>query len=165
MVVRRVRADEATAWRELRLRALREDPDAFASLYEEALALPAEAWTARVARLAEGNGQVMFVAEEDGRLLGMAGAFLDTEDSDLPHLISMWVAPEARGRGAGKRLVDAVAGWARDGGFASIRLFVVRGNATAARLYERCGFRLTGNTIRLARDPSVVDEEMRLQLR
>jgi GNAT superfamily N-acetyltransferase len=56
----------------------------------------------------------------------------------------MWVAPEARAAGAGAALVEAVAGWAGANGARTLRTAVTVGNDGAARLYERTGFRATG---------------------
>jgi GNAT superfamily N-acetyltransferase len=56
----------------------------------------------------------------------------------------MWVAPEARMAGAGGALVEAVAEWAADHGAHVLRTSVTVGNDGAAQLYERSGFRATG---------------------
>ena len=51
----------------------------------------------------------------------------------------MWVAPELRGSGVGRRLVEAIVDWALARGAARVCLCVESGNAEARRLYERCG--------------------------
>jgi ribosomal protein S18 acetylase RimI-like enzyme len=56
----------------------------------------------------------------------------------------MWVAPEARGTGAGAALVDTVVAWAAAHGALRVRTEVTVGNDGAARLYVRAGFRDTG---------------------
>jgi GNAT superfamily N-acetyltransferase len=132
--------------------------------YEESAAWDAEVWVQRVEAMAAGERSVMFVADDGGRLVGIAGGYVDPEEPDVPHLISMWVAPDARRRGVGRELVEAVADWARERGFGAIRLFITTGNETAAALYTRCGFKLTGRTIPLPRDPSVLEIEMRRDL-
>lgn len=55
----------------------------------------------------------------------------------------LFVAPEARGRGVGTRLLHAVAARARAEGYGEVRLDVVDGNR-ARDLYERQGFRAVG---------------------
>ncbi len=59
----------------------------------------------------------------------------------------MWVAPEERGKGVGRALVDAVIVWARANGFARLRLEVVDDNAPAVALYARKGFARTGPSV------------------
>lgn len=59
-------------------------------------------------------------------------------------LTSLWVAPEARGRGAGDLLVATVVEWSLKAGYKQVFLWVAEGNHHAERLYERNGFVRTG---------------------
>lgn len=52
----------------------------------------------------------------------------------------IFVAPDARGHGAGSALLEAVKTRARDAGLASVRLDVIDTNPRARALYERSGF-------------------------
>ena len=54
------------------------------------------------------------------------------------------VAPEARGRGIGSRLVEAVCAEASARGYAEVRLDVIDTNWRAKALYERLGFAVAG---------------------
>ncbi|MEA2682095.1 MAG: hypothetical protein QOK05_423 [Chloroflexota bacterium] len=152
------------AWRDLRLSALEESPYAFSTTHAEAAAWTPDRWLERTRTLAGGTASVMFVADSGVGWEGCAGAFLDDDDEGRPQLISMWVAPPARRHGVGIELVDAVIGWARDGNLESIRLFVTDGNTAAQRLYEKCGFVVTGRTLPLPRTPPVNELEMRRHL-
>ena len=55
-------------------------------------------------------------------------------------LIAMFVRPQARGRGVGAALINAVVGWAQQKDATSVHLWVTETNKHALRLYERCGF-------------------------
>ena len=56
----------------------------------------------------------------------------------------MYVAPEAKGRGTGRALLDTLMAQARAAGFELLVLTVTEGNTSAIRLYERAGFRSFG---------------------
>lgn len=61
-------------------------------------------------------------------------------DSGWVGVFGMSVRPEARGRGAGRRLLVALAEWARGQGVDGLYLQVEDANHPAVRLYERVGF-------------------------
>lgn len=67
-----------------------------------------------------------------------------TADDGMAELISMWVAPEARGCGVGDVLVHEVERWARCADTRVLCLNVADGNAPALALYQRNGFACTG---------------------
>lgn len=142
--IRPVRADEWRRWREVRLRMLRDDADFFSTRYEDMVREPESTWRDWVAEAAAGADKTLFVAEEDGRWLGVVGGFARVDPQEV-QLISMWVDPAARGRGIAQRLIRAVAGWALGRGSSRVVLFVQEANAPAQALYERAGFRATGD--------------------
>lgn len=140
--VRRIRAEEWHALRDVRLRALKDSPDAFATRFEDARLRPDEWWVDWAAASAVGDGQAMFLAWEGVAAVGMVGTF-PAEDGRR-WLIAMWADPDARGRGVGRALVEAIATFARDAGSRELFLQVLEGNDTAASLYRACGFEDVG---------------------
>jgi GNAT superfamily N-acetyltransferase len=158
VVVRRVRADEWRALRDIRLRALEDAPEAFATRFEEARLRPDEWWIDWAARSAEGDGQAMFLAWDGGAAVGMVGTFAE---DDRRWLIAMWTDPAARGRGVGRALVEATVEFARAAGSDDLFLQVIEGNDTAASLYRACGFEDAGPGERHGNRPT---REMRLAL-
>ena len=143
--IRRVRAEEWAAYRQVRLAALAEAPYAFSTTLEQESAKGDTFWQERAA-----NGIPMFIAWQDGEPAGLAGAFV-VPDGELPpgvrrawHLVSMWVSPSARGSGLAERLVEAVAGAARADGATRLILWVTDVNERARAFYGRLGFLPTG---------------------
>ena len=137
VVIRRLAAADWAAFRDIRLAALRDAPEAFGSTAGEAEKLDEAEWRRRLEQRA------VFLAEVGSQRVGLAAGI----EADQPHeaeLISMWVAPGWRGRGVGDRLVDAVLAWAAAERFTTLRLWVATGNARAERLYVRHGFAPTG---------------------
>jgi len=147
--IRRVRAEEWRELRDLRLEALQDSPDAFWTLYEEAVERSDAEWH-------EWTTFPCHVALEDGRLVGMVAAFAHEDDPRTAELIAMFVTPAARGRGIGTALVDAQLVWARAEGFERVSLMVNVERTSAYRLYERSGFRDTGERSPLREGPSVL---------
>jgi ribosomal protein S18 acetylase RimI-like enzyme len=132
MPVRRVRPDEWERLRELRLRALRDEPHAFSAKYEDEAAETEAGWR-------EWAASPVFVTDN---WTGIVAAF--TLEDGAARLIAMYVVPEARGSGIARELVTAVEDWAREEGAPKVLLWVKPDNGRAIALYERCGYRATG---------------------
>jgi ribosomal protein S18 acetylase RimI-like enzyme len=132
--------DDWQVWRQLRLAALAEAPDAFGSRLAnwQGEGDREERWRARLTI----PGSFNVVAVLDGQPAGMASGV--PAGGGAAELISMWVSPAARGHGVGDQLVRAVERWARQVRSAVLRLAVAPGNVNAAVLYRRNGFHLTG---------------------
>src|SRR5699024_6752848 len=97
--VRELEPEDWRTWRALRLRALRDAPDAFASTLASTLEREARDGEAYWRGYFTRSGPTL-IAEVDGIPAGMARVVV--EDAVGPaDLFSMWVAPEARGRGVG----------------------------------------------------------------
>lgn len=159
--IERVHADAWARARGVRLRALRDAPEAFWSTTEGEERLPVSVWRRRLAR----SDAATFLAVREGRDVGLAiGAPHHAHPADAG-LYSVWVAPEVRGSGIADRLVMAVIDWARAAGHQRIRLDVADDNPRAVGLYSRLGFTPTGAVSRFPppRD-HVVEHERVLEL-
>jgi ribosomal protein S18 acetylase RimI-like enzyme len=143
-------------WREfrrIRLTALAGAPREFSSTLADSARLSEEDWRERLA------GRAQFVVRQDGQPVGTAGCLIEPDGT--AELVSMWVNPDWRGRGAGDVLVSAVLGWARRAGYPDVRLWVTIGNGAAQRLYARHGFCPTGAIQPLRPDkPDQLEQEM-----
>ena len=146
-----VRATTITDWqalREIRLQALRDAPDAFASTYAREAAFGEDEWHRRATR--DGS----FIAFLPGVTpAGLGGGYLAAPG--VVELIGMFVRPQARGRGVGEALIDAVIAWAREKDATSVHLWVTETNKHARRLYERCGFTVTAERQPLPSNPGL----------
>jgi dihydropteroate synthase len=134
--VRIATAADWRLWRELRLRALADSPDAFGETLEASAARDEAAW---IASTAPRPDAIRLFAERDGVPIGMCVVLIGV-DQRTANLYAMWVAPEARGTGAGKALVDAGLRWARSHAALEVALRVSERHEPAKRLYQRCGF-------------------------
>ncbi|MDH6129333.1 ribosomal protein S18 acetylase RimI-like enzyme [Kitasatospora sp. GP82] len=87
------------------------------------------------------------VAELDGLVVGYIRRVPPTPLPSNQHIRQIQgfaVLPEARGRGIGRILLDAVVAAARADGIRRMTLRVLGRNAPAQRLYERAGFTVDG---------------------
>jgi ribosomal protein S18 acetylase RimI-like enzyme len=162
--IRRIEAGEGPALRDLRLRALRDAPDAFTVTYEEGLALPDAYWTEWATELAEGGASFGLAAKHDGRWIGMAVGDPHRDHPGEAGLFAMWVDPAARGAGVARALVEGVVAWARSAGFPAIWLRVTVSNDAAVRLYTRCGFTDEGRRLPLREGSDIVTMSMKMDL-
>ncbi|KQC37778.1 acetyltransferase [Frankia sp. ACN1ag] len=131
-------ADDWPVWRALRLAALADAPHAFGSPLADWQG-PGDTvrrWRARLETVA-----VNIVADLDGQPAGMISG--DRTGVDTVELMSLWVAPAARGRGVGDLLVAAVVAWAEQAGADKAMLRVHPSNHHAILLYQRSGFTRT----------------------
>jgi len=108
-----------------------------------------EALVARiVADYANGHDpgrEAAWIAELDGARVGCV--FCVAEDAQTAKLRILLVAPQGRGHGLWGRLVDTCLAFARDAGYARIRLWTNHPLAAARRIYLQRGFVLTGERI------------------
>ena len=153
-----IRAVSEADWqvlRSVRLQALADAPDAFATTLEEAMAFSDDRWRER-ARGTETSR--MFLAFADDRAMGIAGLF-DEEDGSA-QLISVWVLPDQRGKGIAQALTTAVMRFATAAGMRRMTVWFTDGNTAAKKLYERLGFRATGRHQPVPSRDSIEEHEM-----
>jgi GNAT superfamily N-acetyltransferase len=142
---------------DLRLHALAETPEAFGQTLEQAQQMSAEEWRKWLEPRAD---RVWFVEEtSDRRLVGMAVGFFDATEK-VAAIGGMYVDPEERRTGIGRRLVYAVEAWARERGAERIELEVNPETIPALRLYQSCGYQPTGKSRPLPGHPSATAIEM-----
>ena len=130
---------DAPAYREFRLRGLREHPEAFTSSFEEDVVKPIAATEARLA--ADGD-TAMFGAFVDGALAGGIGLVRETriKNRHKADIVAMYVLPEYGRRGIGRALLDHAIAYARDTGIEQLTLTVTLTNKAARELYAAAGF-------------------------
>jgi len=126
--LRRLGPDDWETYREIRLAALADSPDAFGSTLERERELGEDDWRRRL------TGPVYVV--EDPRPVAVGGIF---DNAGTPQVWGMWTHPEHRGRGHARRILDALI---PPGTPAQLDVNITNGGARVA--YERYGFVGTG---------------------
>jgi len=142
LVVRAARPDEWRSVRDLRLRALEDSPNAFGSTSERERAYAKREWLQWISGWERAVNRLL-VAIDGETWIGMAVGSR-TGGDERAHLYAMWVDPDSRRAGVGRRLVEAVVAWAEAEGATEIELGATAINRDAVVFYERLGFADTG---------------------
>lgn len=143
--VRPLEAREWRTFRDLRVRALQESPDAFLGTIEETLDLTDDEWIEIVESTALHPEGELLVLEVDGAAMGTAFVSI-RDEGEIGRIGAMWVDPGVRGRGGGRALLDAAVEWSRSHEAKRAQLCVTGGNSPAESLYRSAGFEPTGGT-------------------
>jgi ribosomal protein S18 acetylase RimI-like enzyme len=166
--IRSLTAADAPVFHALRLRGLKESPEAFGSTYEEDLELSVDVVAQRIEPAHTPAARIVLGAFRDDTLIGVVGCF-QAPKRKLRHTASIWgmyVAPEARGHGVARRLLDAIIAQARAWpGVHRITLSVVDRAAAARELYASAGFEMFGHEADAFRQNGVSDAVEHLALR
>jgi ribosomal protein S18 acetylase RimI-like enzyme len=147
--VRLLTPDDAATFRDIRLRALREEPTAFTSSLEEFSPQTLDKIAARFR--SDPAESFMLGAFQDQKLVGLAGFYRETQlkQRHRGHIISLYVAPEARGQGIGRALMNEAIRRVRNiDGVERLLLGVMTTQIAAQQLYESLGFVIYGRDAR-----------------
>lgn len=145
--VRRLGPEDAGAYHALRIRGLREHPDAFTSSALEEAARPLQ-WAQDRLRAAPQKPHDLFlgafVADALVGIVGLQGRYRPKERHNAT-VVGMYVAPQAAGAGVGRALLVALLAECRAlEALTQLDLTVTEGNARAQALYAACGFQVWG---------------------
>ena len=127
-------------FRDLRLEALKSDPIAFSSSYEEEQLLPESVWR-------ESIKNVIFVIS-DNQPVGMAGNFRSNriKTNHVCEIYGMYIRKEYRSQGIGKKLLEAVLEEIQNlKGVTKIKIGVNPTQKAAEHLYRKYGFKVAGH--------------------
>jgi GNAT superfamily N-acetyltransferase len=102
--------------------------------------------TRRWAAILSQAREPIFVAEEEGRVVGFAsgGAERERNPDYQAEIYAVYLLPQAQGRGLGRALVGAVASALHAAGHRSLLIWVLRDNLPARGFYEHLGGRIVG---------------------
>lgn len=140
--IRLLTCADALAYRDIRLEGLLQNPEAFASTFEDERDRSLDWFRERI-----GQSQI-FGAIFMQALVGVVGLrpHTDAKQRHKAMIWGMYVRREARQHGIGERLIDAAVAYAA-ADVEQIQLAVVTENEAARRLYAKAGFIEYGHQI------------------
>lgn len=129
----------------------------------EALTFPEDPWSPFMLadELSSPASRYWIAMDEAGVPIGYGGVKVGGDQADV---MTIGVAPRARGRGVGRAILDALLEWARQVGAVEIFLDVRPSNEGAIALYNSRGFVEIGRRPRYFRNPVEEAVEMRAPL-
>ena len=137
--VKKLSDDRWKDYRDLRLEALKSDPIAFGSSYEEEIAISKEEWKKRITN-------ALFALSND-KPIGMIVYIVDIKlkTRHVANIFGVYVKKEHRGQGTGKKLIDSTISLIKkDKAIVKIKITVNPEQKAAVKLYKKCGFDLVG---------------------
>lgn len=137
--IRRLRPGEGQLYKEVRLAALKDAPYAFTTTYASALSRSPESWSAQADGSATGPDRCTVIAFADESPVGIAAVYRNEESREDAELLQVWVAPDFRGTGVARDLVDTLIDWCADNGIRRVFAGITQGNDRALRFYRKCG--------------------------
>ncbi len=141
--IRRIRSGEADLFRDVRLRALLDAPEAFMSTYKSALERSWESWVEQSEGSVNGNERCTLMAFSQSKVVGIAAIYrLNGEISRSAEIMQMWVDPEHRDQGLGSEIVQQLLDWAGMERYTQIIATIHIENAVVVKFYEKLGFEL-----------------------
>lgn len=145
LTIRILNESDAQLYQELRLSALKINPEAFGSTYEREAKFTLETVAER---LKPNDNKFVLGAFEDRNLLVGIVTFVRESSLKTAHkgnVFGMFVKPEMRGQGLGKLLLLELLKKAKDCiGLEQINLTVISNNEPAKNLYRSIGFQNYG---------------------
>jgi len=145
MEIVKLSAEDWEEYKTLRLRALKEDPQAFGTTYQKNIAYPKAEWQRRLASVAKGETNWLLFARENNKLVGMIGAFIEEDVEGTATIFGVYVPKEERGRGISIKLMEEILKeLSKKSIFKKVKLMVSKNQLPAIGLYKKFGFKQVG---------------------
>ncbi|MEP3277980.1 MAG: GNAT family N-acetyltransferase [Stappiaceae bacterium] len=139
-MIHHLQPDDIETFKSIRLEALRQDPDAFATYAEDWERLSDDEWRSRL------KSTQVFVAIEGTEPVGIMG-LMRQAPSKAAHrasIIMVYVRPDQRGTGVADRLLASLTDFASGSGIRQLELMVSAENPAAIGFYRKAGFEQVG---------------------
>lgn len=142
-IIKNLPTSDWKKFRLLRLRAFKNEPQAFLTTYKEALARPPQKWQETLKKVLEGKSFLVF-ARLDEKLVGMIGAWQNEDDKskNTATIYGVYVDKKIRGKGIAARLMTETLEELKKKKIKKANLSVNEEQIIAYKLYIKLGFKV-----------------------
>lgn len=150
MKFKKITSEEWKKFRELRLKGLKTDPQAFGGAFETESQLDEASWRNRLSD----PDRRFYAAEDDSVFVAVAGS--KRIDNGNWMIVAVYTLPEFRGRDLSQQLISSVIEEAKSSDANKVSLMVNVGQEKAVGLYKKMGFEI----IRTEKDQKMGDGKL-----
>lgn len=140
VIARQIQKHEWQLMKRVRLAALQDAPQAFATSFASAQSMADTHWQQRAAEGAQGEKSFCTLAFDNSEPIAMAIGLPDETNAHYSHLVAMWVSPNYRGSNAARLILEEIFHWAKKRGARYIFAGVTENNHRAESFYRKMGF-------------------------
>lgn len=136
-------SDQWQEYKNLRLKALKQNPESFGQTYDKARFRNDEEWKLLLNTSLDGQDRWLFFAKLNGQFVGMiSGTAMESVKGGVK-VQEMFVSPEARGKGIATKLMQKLTSVLKETTDKKVlRLGVFRPQTEAVKLYQSLGFEI-----------------------
>lgn len=143
MEIYKLNSSDWKQYKEIRLNALKQNPESFGDSCEESMLLSNNEWKKEF----EDSKSFILVGSKNKLAIAMAGAYQE-DGEKMKHVAYVWgvyVKKEFRGQGIGKKIMEALlAEITKNKQIEKVDLNVNTLQHSAVKLYEKLGFEIAG---------------------
>lgn len=144
--VRRIEVGEGPLYKRIRLAALSDSPNAFATTFDSANRRSLKDWSEQADSTATGTDRVTIFAFINNEPIGIAALYGDDQIRNSGEIIQFWVDPAHRGGLVAEKLIEEIFSRAGKHRFKCLSVWASKGNESAIQFFEKYGFELTHET-------------------
>lgn len=165
-VIRVLDEDDASAYKALRLRALKETPQAFISTFEVETKKPLSGFVYELSYAQQSPIWGYYGIFIDQKLVGFCqiSKVYAVKKTHIANLYNLYVDPHHRGQGLAKKLVTKVLEKAKSQNIERVFINYLSKNKSARGFYDHLGFKQCGVRPKAAKDGDEYDDEVEMVL-
>jgi len=130
-------------YKKIRLSALLESPQAFATKYEDAKNRTAESWKNQCNEMAQRTNAIAFIGYLNHLPISLCGLYRNKNQDAEWEIVQVWTDPFFRGKGISAEMFAHVINWSKHEHIEKLLAKVYADNNRAKKFYTKMGFRTT----------------------